>query len=895
MAQTATASVPLLHTKLHAPHGAGALVPRARLDERLAAGTHKPLTILVAPTGFGKTTLVADWLRRQSHLSAGWLSLDPTDNDPALFWAYVVAALQSAAPDVGGTITPQLFAPDPPSSHEVARMLITDLATLSSPIALVLDDYHLITNEEIDRALGFLLDHAPAQLRLVLVSRTEPRFPLGRMRARGLLAELGAPDLRFTSDEAASFLSGLEGLELTPQATQLLGERTEGWIAGLQLAALSLRGRSEVEARAASFSGDHPHIADLLVEEVLERQSADTREFLLDTAVLERLSGPLCDAVTGREGSHRTLEELERAQLFLVHLDHTREWYRYHHLFAEMLRTRGLRDRPDRTRTLHLRASRWFEDQGLTEEAVDYALRSGDDEAAAALVERSWTTMDRRFRSATWMGWVEALPPHQLMDRPVLSLGLGWALLDARRIDEAIPHLDRAERLAGDETRDEDRRVADAVQFRALPGTLAAARAYIAQARGDLEATERHARRALELIPEDDPFYRGIPSVTVGMAQWSRGEIDEAFDAFAEGLRSFRAAGNRPFAHSAMYAMADIRLHQGRLAEAEALFDGALDLEGPDAPRAGQVRCGRAEILLDRGDLDGAEAELTRAVPDDGGEPGPRWTVIMAELAAARGDVSTMSSRLGDLRISPPTGHALPPLRPFAARAARLYIGAGRLDEAERWAASLDHDGATPAPGWLYERLTLARLRCGRLAAPGGRNAPGATRSEADPARSEGDATRTEADPARTEADPAADLMQTLSELADLAEQEDSLRLQLDARLLQSDLAAALGNEREADTFRQQAHELARREGFVTPPPAPGESPDEESPLEGVLTPREREVMGLIAEGLRNKAIAKRLFISLSTVKRHVANIYAKLGVTHRTAAVARVEELSRS
>ena len=873
MPHTATASVPLLGTKLHAPHGVSELVPRARLDDRLAVGTHQPLTLLVAPTGFGKTTLVADWLRRQADLSAGWLSLDPADNDPALFWAYVVAALQSAAPDVGRTITPRLFAPDPPSAHEVAGILLTDLATLSRPIALVLDDYHLITNEEIDRALGFLLDRAPAQLRLILVSRTEPRFPLGRLRARGLLAELGAGDLRFTSDEASSFLEGLEGLELTPRATQLLGERTEGWIAGLQLAALSLRGRSEVEARAASFSGDHPHIADLLVEEVLERQSADTREFLLDTAVLERLSGPLCDAVTGRSGSHRTLEDLARAQLFLVQLDHKREWYRYHHLFAEMLRTRGQRDRPDRTRTLHLRASRWFEGQELTEEAVYHALRSGDDNAAADLVERSWRTMDRRFRSATWMGWVEALPPDQLMDRPVLSLGLGWALLDAGRIDEAIAPLDRAERLAGGETPDGDRRVADALQFRSLPGTLAAARAYIAQAQGDLEATESHARRALELLPVDDPFYRGIPSVTVAMAQWSRGEIDEAFDWFAEGLRSFRAAGNRPYAHSAMYAMAEIRLDQGRLAEAEELFDGALDLEGPDAPRAHQVRCGRAEILLDRGDLEGAEAELTRATPEDGGELSRRWTVVMAELAAARRDFAAMSSRLGDLRGSATPGRALPPLRPFAARAARLYIEAGRLDEAEGWAASLDRGAATPAPGRLYERLTLTRLQCARLTAPGGLHPLDAPWGEDD---------------------PNADLMLTLSELAGLAEQEGSLRLQLDARLLQAALAAGLGNEREAEAFRAQAHDLARREGFVIPPTIPVESPAEPSQLEWLLTPREREVMQLIAEGLRTKAIAKRLFISLSTVKRHVANIYAKLGVTHRTAAVARVDELSR-
>lgn len=783
------------------------------------------------------------------------MSLDPSDDDPSLFWAYVVSALQQVVPDLGRVMTDQLFSPEPPPPHLVASMLADDLAALAGPVTLVLDDYHVVTNPVIDEALALLLDHAPEHLHIVIVSRAEPRFPLARMRAQGRLIEITSTDLRFNAHEAASFLGGLEGLTLSPLATRELTARTEGWIAGLQLAALSIRGGVDADSFVQSFSGNHRHVADLLVEEVLEQQDADVRDFLLDTSILDRLSGPLCDAVTLRSDSHAILRELEREQLFLVHLDDRREWYRYHHLFAEMLRTRRARSDADRVGQLHQRASAWFEATGSVEEAVQHALQTRDPERAADVVERSWRAMDRRFRSAAWLGWVEALPHEVLERRPVLSLGYGWALLDAGRIDEAEPHLVRAELLSLPDS-DAPPHVADEREFASLPGTLAAARAYVAQARGDLEATEHHASLALELLPLDDPFYRGIPAVTVGMGQWVLGSTDAAFDSFAEGLRSFRAAGNRPYAHSALYAMAEIRIEQGRLAEARALCSEALDLEHPDAPRAKEVRCGLAEIHVDRGELDQAESELARAGGEPNGEVEQHWALVMARLAQARGDVAGALEWL-DAAERARSPNRLPERPPLASRRARLQIGIGRLDAAARWLAGA---GLPPVPevdpGRLSEHITAAYLQV-------------------------------------VQDDPQG-VGPTLDDLREAIDTSESIRLQVEIRLLQATDHARRGETARARELRGQARHLAGAQGLVTLLREFGEPAALATPID-VLTRREREVVDLIAEGLRNKEIAARLFISLSTVKRHVANIYAKLGVTHRTAALAKIDRELRS
>ena len=431
----------LLTTKLHVPTPTGGLVPRRRLVHRLDEGAPR-LTLVVGPAGFGKTTLVAEWLADWSD-SVGWVSLDAGDNDPSLFWGYVLAALQQAGVDVGDKVPAMLFAPEPIPPATVLTALINEIARFDGSLALVLDDFHVVDDPGIHEGVAFLLEHMPPSLRLIVISRRELPFPVARLRSQGDLLELTPTELRFTPGEIQTFLEDVMGLILSPEAVSGLERRTEGWIAGLQLAALSMRSRDDPEAFAHAFSGDHRHVADLLVEEVLQREKPEIRSFLLRTSVLERMSAPLCEAVTGVPDGRAMLEELERRRLFVVGLDDRREWFRFHHLFADVLRNRLARVAPDLIPGLHASASRWLEARGLLPEAVHHARSSADVHLLADLVERSWRAMDRDFQAAKWLKWVEPLPSDVIWARPVLTMGVGWALLDTGRIEEAVPYLDR--------------------------------------------------------------------------------------------------------------------------------------------------------------------------------------------------------------------------------------------------------------------------------------------------------------------------------------------------------------------------------------------------------------------------------------------------------------------
>ena len=380
---------PLLETKLYVPRRRRGLVARPRLSERLNRGAESKLTLVSAPAGFGKTTLLAEWLAAApaDGRSAAWLSLDQRDNDPALFWTYLIAALQTAAPGVGaGALVAPAVAPAARSKRSSPRCSTTS-APSPNDVVLVLDDYHVIDAREVQDGMAFLLEHLPPQLHLVIASRADPALPLARLRARGELVEIRAADLRFTPDEAAAYLNEVMGLALTAQDVAALEGRTEGWIAALQLAALSMQGRDDVAGFIAGFAGDDRYIVDYLVEEVLQRQPEQVRSFLLQTSILDRLSGPLCDAVTGQDGGKAMLEALDRGNLFLVPLDDRRQWYRYHHLFADVLRARLLDEQPDRVPELHRRASDWYEQNGERSEAIRHALAGEDFERAADLVE----------------------------------------------------------------------------------------------------------------------------------------------------------------------------------------------------------------------------------------------------------------------------------------------------------------------------------------------------------------------------------------------------------------------------------------------------------------------------------------------------------------------------
>ena len=439
--------------------------------------------LVSAPAGFGKTTLLTEWLATgpaapADQRLAAWLSLDPGDNDPASFWTYVIAALRTVAPGVGESALALLCAPGPPPIEAVLTVLLNDLGASTADIVLVLDDYHVVNAREVQDGMAFLLDHLPARLHVVIAGRADPALPLARLRARGELAEIRAAELRFTPDEAAAYLNGMMGLQLTARDVAALEARTEGWIAALQLAALSMQGRDDVAGFIASFAGDDRYVVDYLAEEVLQRQSGRVRAFLLQTSILARLSGPLCDAVTGQSGGKGMLEALDRGNLFLVPLDDRRRWYRYHHLFADVLQAHLTDEQPDRVPGLHRRASAWYQQNGEQSEAIRHALAAGDFGRAADLIELAIPAMRRSRQEAAVRAWLEAIPGELVRVRPVLSVGFAAALLGRGEPEGVEARLRDAERWLGTPTGigngsqapSAEMVVLDEEEFRRLPG-----------------------------------------------------------------------------------------------------------------------------------------------------------------------------------------------------------------------------------------------------------------------------------------------------------------------------------------------------------------------------------------------------------------------------------------
>ncbi|HMQ56650.1 MAG TPA: helix-turn-helix transcriptional regulator, partial [Anaerolineae bacterium] len=508
----------VLQTKLYLPPVRLAdLVPRPRLIERLNTGL--PLgraprvTLISAPAGFGKTTLVSEWLAG-GESPVAWLSLDEGDNDLTRFLVYLVAAIQTVAPAIGAGVVAMLHSPQPPPLEAMLTLLLNDITHLPDTpstgsgggsgqgFSLVLDDYHVIEAKAVDQALTFLLEHLPPHLHLVIATREDPPLPLARLRARGQLTELRAADLRFTPGEAATFLNGVMALDLSAEAVASLESRTEGWIAGLQLAALSMRGRADLTRFIQSFAGDNRYILDYLVEEVLQRQPEPVRRFLLQTSILGRLSGPLCQAVTGQEASKARLEALERGNLFVIPLDDKRHWYRYHHLFAEVLRAHLLEEQPDQVRDLHRRASEWYEQNNGTAEAIGHALAAEDFTRAADLIERAMPAMRQSRQEVTLLGWLQALPDEVSRGRPVLSVHYAGTLLQSGHLEGVEARLRDAERWLEPAADRGEMVVVDEADFQGLPGSVAMYRAAMALVRGDVAGTVTYARRASDLVPE---------------------------------------------------------------------------------------------------------------------------------------------------------------------------------------------------------------------------------------------------------------------------------------------------------------------------------------------------------------------------------------------------------
>ncbi|MGD0068912.1 MAG: hypothetical protein ABSB76_36460 [Streptosporangiaceae bacterium] len=705
----------LLATKLHVPGLRPGFVPRPRLAEALGRG----LALVCAPAGFGKTALLADWLR-SGRRPVAWLSLDVGDNDPVRFWRHVVAALDRARPGIGERVAP-LLGPPSSSFEGLVTALINDLAAQSGEMVLVLDDYHLVDARQVHTSLAFLLEHLPPGLHLVLASRSDPPLPLARLRARGQLAELRTDDLRFTAEEAAALLRESAGSALPAAAVAALVARTEGWAAGLQLAALSLRGRSDIAGFVAAFSGSHRYILDYLTGEVLDGQPEQVREFLLETSVLERLSGGLCDAVTGRDDGQAMLEQVEQAGLFLMPLDEVRGWWRYHRLFADLLRARMLQQ-PGRVVVLHRAAAAWYEEHGLADDAVGHALAAGDTAWAAQLIEQHFdATLYLRSEGATAQRWLAALPAEVIQTRTRLLLAQVLLAATLGRAEAMVPPLDAAERaLAGaapavDEPFEPS--VGKAVSMLAnIPALIALHRGFLAQLRGDAEGTASFASQALAELGGGEQLLSSTAHGLLAAAEWLRGRLADAEQAFVSSIAGWQAG--QPISWG-VYQLGQVQRAQGRLDAAAETYQKTLDIAAesgpPPAPPAGPAYVGLAEVAYQRNELDSALWQVTEGIAlcRQFLYPAPLGTglVTLAWIRQARGDPGGALEAMGEARQAALGPDVTGLLNPVPAQRARLLLAQGDVAAAARWTKERGL-GPGDEPGYPREPeyLVLARV-----------------------------------------------------------------------------------------------------------------------------------------------------------------------------------------
>jgi LuxR family maltose regulon positive regulatory protein len=905
---------PVLATKLYVPPPRPRAVPRPhllqRLDEGLLPGCK--LILVAAPAGFGKTTLVSEWIaaceKRKPAVRSAWLSLDKGDNEPARFLTYLVAALQTIAAGIGEGALAALQSPQPPPTEPILTTLLNEIATISDSFILVLDDYHVIDSQLVDQSLAFLVEHQPPRMHLVIATREDPHLPLARLRARGQLTELRAADLRFTPAEAAEFLNQVMGLNLSVEDIAALETRTEGWIAGLQLAALSMQGRGDIGRFIQAFTGSHRFVLDYLVEEVLQRQPEGIHSFLLKTAILDRLSGSLCDAVTGREDGKGMLETLERGNLFIIPLDDQRQWYRYHPLFAEVLQARLLDGQPDQVFSLHQRASEWYEHNGSAVDAIRHALAAKDFERAAILVELAVPEMRRNRQGATVteLGWLKALPDELVLFRPVLCVDYAYALFGGGELEAVEARLRDAERWLDTTVNTAGMVVVDEEEFRRLPGMIALLRAAQALGRGDMPEAAKNARRVLDLTPEDAHLMLGGAASVLGLAAWASGDLEVARQMTADGIANVWLAGYISSAIGGAIVLADIQIAQGRLHEAMTTYEQGLQwATQPGAPvlrGAADMYVGMSDLHREHNDLKTATQHLitSQTLGELAGLPqNPyRWHAAMARIREAQGNTDEALNLLDQAECLY-DGNFSPNVRPVATRKVRVWVAQGRLDEALDWARE---QGLSVENELSYLRefdhITLARvLLAGYQSDRAEGSISGVVRllerllKAAEEREGKGSVIEIlvlQAIAYHAQGDlPAA--LKPLQKALTLAEPEGYARMFLDEgssmmQLLREASARGIMPDYTGKLLAAFEAEQRKSEGKPDLPPA--------QPLIEPLSPRELEVLGLIAQGLTNQEIGKRLFLALDTVKGHNRRIYDKLQVQRRTEAIARAREL---
>jgi LuxR family maltose regulon positive regulatory protein len=902
----------LVATKFHLPPPGR--VPRPRLLERLAQGMGRGLTVVCTPAGFGKTTLLGDWARR-SRRAAAWLSLDAGDNDPARFWRYVVAALERVRPGTRAPVLALLRGLQQPPLEATVTAVINGLTTLPSgdQVALILDDYHRIEAPAVHDSVMFLVDRLPPGLRLVLASRADPPLSLARWRAGGQLAELRAADLRFTLAETAAFLQEATGLELPPESVAVLQDRTEGWAAGVQLAALALEGHPDPGGFVAAFAGSNRYVLDYLTEEVLARQPEEAVLFMLETSVLDRLCGPLCDAITGRTDGQALLEALERANLFVVPLDEVRRWWRYHHLFASLLRDRLAHEQPARVPELHRAAAAWHEEHGFADEAVRHALAAGEADWAARLVERYVEGLLRFSEGGTLRRWLSALPAASIRARARLCLAQAITAMISGRLEAAEPLLANAKRAfaaTGDEPHDPS--IGRAMSVLAnVPASIAFLEAELARLRGDAARAVRCDQQALAHLGKDDWLLRSQVAWNLAVADWLRGRLKQAEHALADVVAKRRATGESYLTVRASCDLGQVQRAQGRLGAALRTYQqGLADASeaGHRLPPAGMAHVGLAEVLYERDELAAAHEHATQGVtlsrPLAFAQPLATGLAMLARIRQVQGDTAGALDAIGQAQRVGLSPQVTPLLNPVPAWQARLMLARGEVAPAARWASEREL-GADDEPNYPREREYLVLVRVLLAEHTYDRALRLLDRLHAQAANQQRTDSLIELSVLRTLAlaasgdQPAA--LASLAEALILAAPAGYVRVFADegapmARLLgrlaaaQRTGPAALAGAIPVDYLDRLA--LAFRPGRARPSPRPIRPAAAVAGAAEPLSARELEVLGLLAAGKSNQQIADELVVVRDTVKKHVGHILGKLGAANRTQAVARARAL---
>ena len=889
----------LLTTKLYIPQLSVDLVPRPRLYDQLDDGLTRKLILVSAPAGFGKSTLVAGWLS-ESNRAVAWLSLDEGDNDPVRFWTYFVAAIQAVHQDVGGEARQIVNTPQLRSIEPVVISLINDISQLPHDLILVLDDYHVIETEGVDAGLSYLLEHQPQNLHIILNTRADPSISLARLRAHKQLIEIRAEDLQFSLEEATTLLNEKMGLSLKPEHIKTLNSHTESWVVGLQLAALSLKGQSSYDNFIKEFTGGHQFILDYLIEEVLVRLPDVQREFMLRTSILVRFCGELCQALTDNASSRQILEEIRKSNLFLIPLDIEGRWFRYHHLFAEVLHALLEKDHPDEIGGLHLKAAAWFDSKGYPDEAVSHALRSGDMVRAKEMFLKYWLPVLHRGEVATVLRWLDALPEGVEWNDPSVSLARCWALFLSSQNSAIGPYLEMAnavyERLV-------EEGFLDRMQQDQIAAQLSLMRSVLARDLGEHNKSLAYVEEAASLMPSE--MVEGIGTVwnMLSAARAGAGDYDGAIESYERGITLSQKEGNLVGAYQCTYGQVMYMLIQGRLTKADEFCSSSINRanrEGHgDFPAAGWLHIAKARIELERGCLDEAEMYLRDGLriarPGGFSEAVRSGRYIRARLAAARGDLDVAENILQD------TARIVNAMdEPYLTgelnwQWAIHYLNTGDLDAAREKLQILDEKAAVTQHanlllwrGWLFPRLLCAEKRYSEALTA----LEGSIRS--------------------------ARALHSNGELIHLL-------------ALQAMALAALGERTPARVALQEALTLGAPEGYIWlwlnagPEIGPllrdmradSDTPKDIHPyldslldacqvtfgetmrlhqqgeLLDPLTSRELEIVRLISKGYSNPEIAGELIVTINTIKKHTSNIYGKLGVRSRTQAIARVRELN--